>query len=122
MQQTGTDTSRIVRELLQPAGPTERQVFDLRRSRGNFETSARGFSQGTRSFGFWSFLTPKDGDLVVIDRSTYLAVYVITSVDHEKTFTGSDHNHYWVGVMQDAVALQLLTQDMADSLKAAGIH
>ncbi len=116
-----TDTGRHAGELLRPAAPGAIQVFDLTKSAGSFETCAEGFPTGIRSFGIWSFLTPKENDLIVIQRKTNKACYLITSVDHDSTFTGSDSNKFWRGVMTDVIEHRLMTADMANALRAAGL-
>jgi len=113
-------TKRMIAEIASPThANSQMQVFDLRDQDGEFETSSIGFPVGTRSFGFWSFLTPRKGDLVVIKRPLGIVCYIITKVDHKETFAGSDTNRFWFGTMDDIVKKKLETSEIEGALKAA---
>ncbi len=95
-------------------------VISLIGEQGKFETSSIGQPRGTRTFGLWSFAEPKEGDLVVIQRSGYKVCYEIVG-PAVSTFTGSNQDRWWTGVMRDIHELNLVTEDKIAAIEQAGL-
>ncbi len=64
-----------------------------------------------------SHQTPAVGDLVAVRRDgNKVAVYRINSIQY--SFTGSDGNQLWTGMMQDVIKYNLFTPEMRSVLDA----
>ncbi|MCC6749284.1 MAG: hypothetical protein IT371_16595 [Deltaproteobacteria bacterium] len=94
-------------------------VFNLVNEAGRFETSSAGQRQGWRSVGFWSYRTPRVGDLIVKRANTGrgLSAWEIESV--QRDFTGSNGESFWKGIMRDLVETQTFTQTHVDAIHDA---
>lgn len=104
------------------------QVFEMIPGCDDFEADSNGQPDGFRNVGFWScggwkrtfHQTPKVGDLIAIRRAeNRVAVYQLKSV--KLSFTGSDGNEFWRGVMQDVIHFRMFTDEMRETLQARGI-
>jgi len=98
-------------------------VHNLMGQSGNFETSSAGQPTGVRTFCFWSRQQPQAGDFVVKPHSGDHTTKTLWQIEGTPrcTFTGSDGNQWWEGVMKDVVRHNLLTQQMVDLLTEAGL-
>lgn len=98
------------------------KIHNLIGQSGNFETSCSGQAPGVRTFGFWSFREPAVGDLVVKPKTDDPTTKTLWQIQHARcSFTGSDGNRWWEGVMKDVTHHKLLTQEMIDLLQQAGL-
>lgn len=95
-------------------------VIDLTDSAESFETSTRGQPEGYRTFGLFSYRTPAEGDLIVIQRGARRALYQVVGTP-TSSFTGSDGNRWWTGRMMDVIHHDKATRQMLTALKAAGL-
>lgn len=99
-----------------PSAPFEPHVFNMMGMQGQFET--RPIGSNRRSVGFWSYRTPRVGDMLVRPGANGTkTVWVIESVAHD--FTGSNGDKYWKGTMRDLIGSNTMTENHWAALDSA---
>ena len=94
------------------------KVYSLVNLQGSFESSPAGQRPGWRTVGFWSFDTPKPGDVLVKrGNAGGLSLWALEHVT--RNFEGSNGDRFWTGLMRDLVFTNTATQAHTDAVHEA---